>query len=466
MLTPSRLFGKKPPLLDLICWSVMIWPLVFLGTFASQNVLSQIHTAPIVVQGSQIIHSTQYPLESYRLYRSSPTGEAIPIPFQIDEINPWGDYVLPHGGTITAKTGNGTFDPQDELAFMGDDVGPLQPPKSWGSAKPTLVFEIVMNSPSPTPGDPQQGAVYLAVFFSNPPPLLERSYVTFDRQTAEVVTSRYRYGFDKENWLVARKIDMRTQNVKTAEWIPLIESTTFYMKADLKYFLTIYANHRSISSQLEAYKTGPIRTIIRISFLYNFLKLNFELGMYTEVSFFSNAIYLPAILYNPIEGKKSLNKGSGFYYGMALRDNPSELNIDTNMPRYKVSRADSFFGTKPPQDAANYWISAMAKDRMLYVELTPSADMLAKGAVPSLYQENLPGTLIARRGEKDPGPLGEGPVNMALHFDMTKLSEGEHSMAFRLYFENTHDPKRLEAFKNQIHWTYDSRRIPVERQLQ
>lgn len=434
---------------------------LFLATFWTTSAAALVHTAPVVVQGARVKAVTHYPLSMYRLYKTDESGKAVPIPYQIDEINEWGDYVLPDGGDVTAKTGNGIFDLQDELSFMGDDVGPVRTPTSWPLGRPSLVFEIKLTYPGKNDtGDPE-GAVYLGVFFQTPPPPSEKNYVIFNRDKAEVVTSRYRYGFDMQNWLVARRVEMLqkgTEKNGTADFIPLLDSTTFYMKADLKYFLTVEANHRSINSSLEAYKTGPVRSIVRISFHYTFLKLNFELGMYTEVSFFSNAVYLPAILYNPLDGKKSLNSGSGFYYGMAMKENPSKFKIDTNMPAFKKSGFfDVFSGGGRTEPL--YWITASGIDRMLYMEISPSKEMRAAGAVPMLYREDAPGEAVRDRGKDKPSELGQSPVNMALYFDMTKFTEGEHMMAFRLFFENTNDEKRLTAFKNLGKWDVYAARI-------
>lgn len=421
---------------------------------------ASVHSAPIVLQGHRIKLATHYPIQMYRLFKTDEKGAAVPIPFQIDEINEWGDYVLPSGGTITANTGNGIFDLQDEIAFMGDDVGLIQTPKTFPENKsPSLLFEIKASYPGKNVGGDDTGAVYLGIYFQNPPKPSERSYVFFKTDTAEVITSRYRYGFDQQNWLVSRRVEMLKKGTeKTPDFVPLLESTTFYMKADLKYFLTVEASHRSINSALEAYKIGPVRSIVRISFHYTFLKLNFELGMYTEVSFFSNAVYLPAILYNPLNGKKSLNNGSGFYYGMAMRENPADFRIETNMPPYKKSGLLSFLGGKPTVEPL-YWIMATGKDRMLYMEISPSKEMRAEGAIPMLYREDKPGPAIKDRNKDAPKELGESNVNMALYFDMTKFSDGEHSMAFRLFFENINDEKRLETFKTLANWQFDVKRI-------
>lgn len=420
-----------------------------------------IHSAPVVLQGLKVKPLTHYPISMYRLFKTGDDGKAVAIPFQIDEINEWGDYVLPEGGKVTANTGNGIFDLQDELAFMGDDVGPIKAPTSYPGSKPSLSFEIRLSFRGTNPAGDNEGAVYLAVYFQNPPPVSDRSYVNFKRDTAEVVTARYRYGFDQQNWLVSRRVDMLkrgTERDSAPEFVPLLESTTFYMKADLKYFLTVEASHRSINSALEAYKTGPVRSLVRISFHYTFLKLNFELGMYTEVSFFSNAVYLPAILYNPLEGRKSLNSGSGFYYGMAMRENPKDFKFDTNMPFYKKAGLLDMFSGSPKVEPL-YWIAASGSDRMLYMEISPSKEMRAAGAIPMLYREDVGGPTIKDRNKEKPSELGSSPVNMALYFDMTKFSEGEHIMAFRLFFENNNDERRLTAFKNLGNWDVVATRV-------
>ncbi len=169
----------------------------------SSTALGRVHTAPIVVPGFKIGNATHYPISMYRLFRTKQNGEAESIPFQIDEINEWGDYVLPMGGRITANTGNGIFDRQDELAFMGDDVGVAQAPTSWPQGRPSLVFEVRLDFlNAKNSAGSRSGAVYLGVYFQSTPEKSTKKYVVFNRGNAEVTTSRYRYGFDQTNWLV------------------------------------------------------------------------------------------------------------------------------------------------------------------------------------------------------------------------------------------------------------------------
>lgn len=449
---------------------------LLLATLNSTGAFAQrLHTAPIVISGKQISGIIRYPLASYRVFRSSPTGVAEPIPFQIDEINEDTDYVLDQGSKITADTGNGIFDASDEMSFMGDDVGPVVEPTKWPSGRPHIVFELRVRHPVANPMGPQMGAVYIGIYFGDGPALSTKKYVVFKREQAMVVTSRYRYQFDQKNWLVARNVEVSNGEKPPIKYEPVLDTTTFYMKGDLKYFITVEANHRSIESELEAWKTGPIRTIVRVSFHYNLLKLKLELGMFTEISFFSNEMNLPAIMYSPLDGRKSLNPGSGMYYGLALKDNPNQYAVETNMEPYQATSADTgaqiiaggkdLFGKlmgKPQQNADSkglYWVSLQGKDRSIFFEITPSPELQQTGLAPTLYRENVSGEELKARNNDDITPLGKSPVNLGIWFDATKIADGEHIMGFRLFFENVMAPERLAVFKGLREWKYEVRRI-------
>ena len=420
----------------------------------SSIAFSGIHRAPVILKAKDLPDIARYPIRAYRLYRSSYSGRAKSIPFQIDEVNHLGDYVLDHGKNNNKLSSNGYFDNLDELSFMGDDVGPAIRPKTWpDKKKPNLIFEVKLKGPE----GKKQGAVYVGMFFSMGPPLNPDKYVVFDVNNDTIKTSRYEYAFDRKNYLVVKHIDMLKENQERER---IIDSSTFFMKADLKYFLTVKANHRSVNSQLEAYKTGPVRSIVRVNFIYSFLNIDFEVGMYTEVSFFSNSVILPAVIQNPIDGVKRLNSGSGFYYGFALKESPKEYQFETNMkPAIEEKRGIlDFFALDKPTDKL-FWASLIGKNSMMYVELRPSASMLSKKNVPRVFLDNLASREMKQRDNNDILDLGQSPVNMALYFDLTKFSEGEHLMAFQLFFENKKDKAIIDSFKSLSQWTVTTDRI-------
>ncbi len=431
--------------------------------FDCSSLFSGIHTAPVVIPGKDIRVATQYPINFYRVFRRDPSGVAVPIAFQIDEINEWGDYVLQEGSENTGATGNNIFDAQDELVFMGDEVGEPGIISKWPeNKKPLLVYEVILSLPNAK--EKKLGAVYIAIYASNPPPLSQKKYVSFSPKDGIVQTSRYEYIFDKKNFITAEKISMYSRladGTVSKQAQPLVDSSTFYLKADMKYFLTLKANQYTLNSKLDAYKIGPVRAITRISFFYRILKMNFEVGMYTEVSFFPNAVVLPTIFYNPLNGNKSLNMNSGFYYGFGFRQSPESYQLQTNMSLFKESTILSEFLSRPQKVEPLYWFSAQASDHLIYMEIVPSKQMKEDGATPYYYLEPNDFTKISNRSHLEALELGKSPVNFALYFDLTKFREGEHLMSFRLFFENYLNPDLTEMFRTLSMWQIQARRMDI-----
>src|SRR5690606_9052145 len=112
-----------------------------------------------------------------------------------------------------------------------------------------------------------------------------------------------------------------------------------------------------------------------------------------------------------------------------------------------------------------YWVTIAEKPvganqgKFLYFEVEPSKKLTKLGNIPSLYREDIPGTRIARRGGTSPKPLGESAVNLGMYFDLTKMTEGEHDIAFRLFFENAYDTQTLESFKHLGDWRIELTRM-------
>ena len=102
---------------------------------------SVMHPAPIILKAYQVVAASGYPLGSYRLIANK-GGKAKIIPFQIDEVAAYEDFVLPLGPIANGSFSNKIFDKLDELSFMGNDVGELSPPEKWSFKKPNLLFKI------------------------------------------------------------------------------------------------------------------------------------------------------------------------------------------------------------------------------------------------------------------------------------------------------------------------------------
>lgn len=433
----------------LLCW---------VAFSALPPLFAVIHNVPIVIEAKDISAVQYHVLNRYRVFRSATKedsgvaeGAAIPIPFQIDEKDKYGDYILDQGPNPNTQFSNGIFDGQDEFAIMGNDVGPRKVPTKWPFERPDVLYELAFSR-----GE-EEGAVYIGAYYKSPPPLADTApYVIFDPDNAAIKSSRYLYFFNKTNYLVVRDVDIRKPLNVTKD---VISTSSLYMKIDLKYFLTLHVGHNSIESKLDAYHAGPVRTTARVNFDYKLAKMKFDIGMYTEVSFFSNAVYLPAVIDNPLEGKKTLNKGSYFYYGLLTVDNPGQLSVESNMPDF--NQKEDFLSLFKGKSTAltQYWATAISPDYMIYIEFRPSSQMQDDGNVPFLYIEKSPSKDIEGRGKGIAEPLGKSPVNLAVAFDLDNFQQGLHEVKFRLFIESYKRPEMLEEFKTADQWKFRADRL-------
>lgn len=414
--------------------------LLFVDCFTAELAWAKIHELPIVMVAKDLNKLQYIPTKNIRVFTTNPYSlEPVPVPFQIDEKDPYGDYILDRGKNPNTRFSNGTFDFLDELTIMGNDVGVRKIPKRWTKEipRPDALYELAFIRGQ------KVGAVYVANYFRNPPPLSSRHYVGFSGTSEQIETSRYLYEFNRKNYLVVRGVDI-VRGKRTKE---LISSSTVFLNLDIKYFLTFDVGDKDVLSELDAVKVGPVRTIARVNFNYRVLKLRFDLGMYTEVSFFSNAVYLPAVIDNPFAGKKTLNSGSHFYYGLALDENPANLSIQTNMPRYPAKGSGGAISLQDP-----FWMTAIGSNYMLYLEFEPSVQMRQNKNLPYLYVENTPAEKIANRNSGRAAEMGKSPSNVAVAFDLDKLSKGIHEVRLRMFVENKFDKKLMDEFKSIDEW--------------
>ena len=426
--------------------------------FLASPAFGLIHQGPILLQGFKLKKMISHPISAYHVFVTDDKGEAKAIPFQIDEVNKYGDYVLDEGLSPNKETGNGIFDRQDVLVLMGNDVAlSMQVPKFKGK-KPDKLFQLSFHQKE----SGRQGSVFVGVFLKEAPSRVEKSYVVFSKKNHSIHTSRYHYLFDKENYLILKEASL-------SQGRQILMSSTFFLHADFKYFFNVNANHRTLNSRLEAYKRGPIRTIIRVDFYLSFLKINIDVGMFTEVSFYSNTIDLPAVIYSPIDGSSVLNKSSYLYYGFAFKETPENYTLDTNIKPWSSflpleNTKEKDHELSPSKAAKNplsevYWLSLQHSDHMAYIEINPSTKLRRLGVEPFLYRRFVDGISLSSIDNDEILSIHKAPINMALGYDLTKFPEGRNLMSFRLYFENHADKNQIEGYKNLGKWYHRLRRL-------
>lgn len=377
---------------------------------------------PLIFRAQDIDPIANYPIRHLRVFRALATGEAIPIPFQIDELNRYGDFLFDNASNVQER-GNKIFDRLDELSIMSGDLGVQNPPTKWTHGKPFRLYEVVTNVQH------QRNTFYVGVFLGNKkPPLSSKVYVKFDAKQAIIDTANYRLLLNKKNYLAIEEVlfKLPERNMSLIDW------SSFHLKLDFKYFLTIEENHESIESKMSAYKSGAIRTIIKIDFILQLLKLKLNPGFFTEMSFFGGSLLLPALIYAPFDNQKILNRGSEMYYGFALVENPNTLHIETNMPRYQVQEI-----AKPSK--LHYWLGVYSPFYAVFVNLRSNRMLRANQFAPNLFTTNQSASQLPPTKKS-----GNRKVNVALYFDLTKFAKGEQKLGFQSFFVS----KRQDIQKN------------------
>lgn len=411
-----------------------------------------IHEAPLVFKGSELTPLTHHLISRIKLYRTDQNGRATAIPFQIDEVNHLGDYILDKGPNPNDKQRNGIFDRQDELSFMGKDVGELKAPQVFVGESPAVLYQLEFSHPLLQ----KKGAVYVGIHKKPVPQEIFAPYVVFEPEKGLIRSKRYEYQFDPKNYLVSQGVWAIDQ--KTEQKTRIVDHSVFYLQADLKYFLTFVANQDSIDSRLEAYKVGPVRTIIRFDFVYKILKMNIDVGMYTELSFFANRLLLPAVMHSPIDGRERLNRDSYFYYGFTFVNPIESYAFSSNIPNWPQGTLSKWLPAS--MQPAMFHLALQGRDHTIYLEIEPSQSLHDQGVVPFKFSRTEGDSKWRSFQRHELRSLQNPPVNLAVGFDLSQFPAGENGLSLSLFFDNKGGDQPLKNFKEQKQWTTQLTQLP------
>ncbi len=392
----------------------------------------ELPSVPMIFKAEDIDPIVNYPVAYMRVFRAESDGRAVAIPFQIDEMNVYGDFVF--NTDRPYDQANHIFDRLDELALMSGDLGVRKTPTRWPhDNKPFRLYEVV------TSRRMARNTFYVAIFLKKTPPRVAKTYVQFSPVTSTIETKNYRLSLNKRNYLAIEEVLFKLNNKN----ISLIDWSSFSLKLDFKYFLTFEEDQDTIETKMSAWKAGPVRTVIRVDFVWKILKLKLNPGFFTEMSFFADSLHLPALIYAPFDNIKILNRGSEMYYGFALVENPQALRIETNMPRYRTDQS------RQHNALLRYWLVVHAPEYAVLVNMHSNARLRANSFAPALFTTNRPAARLVRRKTDIPH---NKRVNVAVYFDLTRFPKGEQRLGLQSVFVNRKlSPAAKEQRTRQIY---------------
>jgi len=256
---------------------------------------------PVIVPGGSLGRVQGLPLGGFRLFASLHAAMA-PVPFQIDEVDAEGLFVLPEGREPNRDRGRrgeereleDALDGNDQLVFMASDLGDRACREQWPASAEQGV-EVQVRDPA-TGGT---GWCYL-LWFRDPPPPSPVDYVRYAREEDRVYAGTFSLGYSPDRDLVYTTVLALNPEgggapVDIMDRINIRFSATIFLRS-----ITFGRNEDDFVSQVIGFKDGPVRVMRRVA---NSMRL--VLGLKTPKIiaysvYYRDAIETPNVLSLPV----------------------------------------------------------------------------------------------------------------------------------------------------------------------
>ncbi len=273
-LGPSFLFGYISPL------------------FSEESSDSQANLArrydAVTVKGEKLEGLQGLSISSFRLYACR-AGRFQPIPFQIDERDQEGEYVLPLGRLAGEDIDQGLLDYNDELVFMAHDAADRASEGPAGVEGVDQWVEIELLDPL---ASSQKAWVYLCHFPLTPPPGSDIDYVHYDPDQEQIFSDHYLLGYRKGMSLYT---DLHYPDGKGGYGPDLMDRLK--IRIQVKFLFNVFKINKSeedMRADVVAWKDGPVRVLRDVQ---NYVRIMFRLS---SPSVFSVTAYYSKYMYTPL----------------------------------------------------------------------------------------------------------------------------------------------------------------------
>ncbi|MDD5222963.1 MAG: hypothetical protein PHE84_03160 [bacterium] len=249
----------------------------------------------VVVHGEKLKQNLSREIAKFSLFAHI-DGKFQPIPFQVDEINPDGEWVLTQVPPEAKKSvkpeqdnDNGRLDDNDEMAFMARDAGDRV---SFNGlpAGVEAVDEITLRDPA----DNGRAWVYLLSFRENPP-LSNKDYVEYRPDKNQVAAKGYVLGFDPKMSIAPSLVSLQGSP-------NLIDRMKIRLSTKIM-GIPFGFDEGNMVSKLSLYKDGPIRVIRRTRSAIKFIGVFRTPSAAVENIYYDNTMLIPIRVGIPISLK-------------------------------------------------------------------------------------------------------------------------------------------------------------------
>jgi hypothetical protein len=221
------------------------------------------HADPVVLKGEQVPEFAGVTEDELRVFAAK-NGKLEPIPYQMDERNQWGEFVVVKGKRVEPDEDNGKLDDNDEIVFLTRDIGTKVPKDQWPTGY-KKAYEVEVTDPLTS----AKGYAYVMSYASASaaPPKSSADYVSYE-EVGEGLTKaiNYEIGFLKVtsgldyNYLVVTK-------AAGGDGINHFDKLKVRVIQNIKRYITLGFSPRLDNSEVKflvkvyGYKDGPVRVL-------------------------------------------------------------------------------------------------------------------------------------------------------------------------------------------------------------
>jgi len=401
---------------------------------------------PVIVRGELLTQMLGMPLEGFRLF-SGRQGVWVPIPFQIDEVDAEGLFVLPEGKHPNRDEGrrgkerdrHGILDSNDELVFMASDLGDRLCAEPWPSDVRKGV-EIQVRDPR-TGG---QGWCCL-LWFQDPPLPNPEDYVRYEREEDRIYAGNFSLGYSPEKDLVyTTLLSLAPQKgapppVDIMDRINIRFSASIFLRS-----ITFSRNEDDFVSVVIAYKDGPVRVMRRVA---NSMRLVMGLQTPKIIAYsvyYRDAIETPNVLTLPVS-MASVARSATFEGGTDHNRNALGMRFYTPKNMQGVLVDGRMSPEELAMDDGDYaWTLLTGRQGQVIslVEMGEKArEVLSKTLI---YLDDLS---ASNAPEDEPGTTPK--VGFSLE-NILGLKRGVYTYNARFFFPSDCRPETLEAYLDVV----------------
>ncbi len=340
------------------------------------------------------------------------------------------------------------FDYNDEIALMVKDAGDRADPAEYPADAD--VVEVTVTNPL----DRSRAWIYVAAYRGIPPPLSTVDYITYDPK-GDTVESKYAVlDFVDDKPLVLEKIIGKNQ--KTGGSVMPNVLDRFKVRITIKpiMFFALNFDENNVKSFTVGYLDGPIRVIRRNVFwiVIGGIKLPFFPKAIVYFMFYENQLQGPTEIFNPFNPKYTLREGSMFSGGVDLRKTIYGAQV------YTAGQTRPFLmdGKMTPDESA---MAADGANKPWFVVYRPEEEAAIIARL--IFDEELvkKGTEMSFRfvddGEREDPPENEkGYQYVGYDVDLLKFPKGKYSISFFQYLASPFKPgeekQYLDIYDNPL----------------